>query len=203
MERSIEEIKELWKAETDEWVWKAATKNINEYPVEVQAIIKAEAVQRVLSGKNPERPIVTAKNKPKPLRLKAKTQLRIGLIYACFILVIETYNLVNGQLLSESSAELSGYLIKMGTLSVYVTALVKRKIRVVEIVYRLWVWLIGFECVLFCRTIVLAGKRAESLVNPITVVFACAVIIIPYLIGIYMLKTGLCGLTKLIENQET
>ena len=62
----LEEIKELWKAETDEWVWKAATKNINEYPIEIQAIIKAEAVQRVLSGKNPERPIVTAKNKPKP-----------------------------------------------------------------------------------------------------------------------------------------
>lgn len=201
MEKSIEEIKELWKAETDEWVRIAATKNINEYPLEVQAIIRAEAVQRVLSRKDSERPSVTAETKP--FRLKAKTQLRIGLICACFILVIEIYNLVNRQLFGASLTELSGYLIKMVTLSIYVTALVKRKIRVVQFMYRLWVWLIGCECVLFCIAIVSAGKWAESSANLITVLFACAIIFIPYLIVIYILKTGLCGLTKIIENQET
>lgn len=203
MAKSPEEIKELWKSETDEWVRIAATQNINDYPLEVQAIIRAEAVRRVSARANPEGASVTAENELKPFRLKAETQLRIGLICACFILVIEIYNLVNGQFFSESSAELSGYLIKIVTLSIYVTALVKRKIRVVQFVYRLWIWLIGCECALFCIAIVSAGKWAESSANLNAVLFACAIIFIPYLMIIYMLKTGLCGLTKLIENQET
>ena len=107
MAKSPEEIKELWKAETDEWVRIAATENIHEYPVEVQEIIRAEARRRVLAKSNPELASVTAEYEEKPFRLKAKTQLRIGLICACFILANETYNLVAGQLIGASSAELS------------------------------------------------------------------------------------------------
>ena len=203
MEKSIEEIKELWKAETDEWVRIAVTENINDYPLEVQAIIRAEAVRRVSLRSNPEGASVTSENEPKPFKFKAKTQLKIGLVFACFILLNETYNLVNGQLIGASSADLFRYLIKIVTLSIYVTALVKRKIRVVQFVYSWWVWLMGFECALVFIFIVSPARRAATLANPIAALFGVAIVIMPYLMGIYVLKIGLCGLTKLIENQET
>ena len=41
-------IKALWQGETDEWVLKAATENINEYPPEVRIIIRDEALKRGL-----------------------------------------------------------------------------------------------------------------------------------------------------------
>ena len=41
-------IKSLWQGETDEWVLKAATENINEYPPEVRIIIRDEALKRGL-----------------------------------------------------------------------------------------------------------------------------------------------------------
>ena len=44
---NIEEVKELWKKEPDDSiVFKAATEDIDEYPLEIQSIIKEEADRR-------------------------------------------------------------------------------------------------------------------------------------------------------------
>ncbi len=204
-EYNIEEVRELWKQEPDKVVFKAATEDLSEYPLEIQAIIQAEATKRDFPEKNLEGLNVKVKKKKnaKSYKLKAETQLRIGLICACCILAYGVYNFIRGQVFHASIAELSGYLTTMGTLSIYVIALVKRKIRAVQIVYRVWVVLVGLECTLICIAILLAGKWSESLVSLVTVLFICAVIFIPYLIVIYILRIGLCGLTRIIENQKT
>jgi hypothetical protein len=44
----LKEITEAWQKETDEYVLKAVTKNLNEYPPEVRVIIREEAVKRGL-----------------------------------------------------------------------------------------------------------------------------------------------------------
>lgn len=199
MAKSLEEIKKLWKSETDEWVRIAATQNINDYPAEIQEIIRAEARRRILARSDPELARAAAENEP--FSLKATTQLKIGFICACFILVNETYNLVDGQLAGASSTELSAYLIKIVVMSIYVTALVKRKIRAVQFMYRFWLWFIGCECALTFITMI-SEKRGLNSEDPVRALFSLAVVIIPYLIGIYVLKTGLSGLRKLKENQE-
>ena len=48
VKQGIEEIKAAWQKETDEWVLKAATTNINEYPEEIRIIIHKEAIKRGL-----------------------------------------------------------------------------------------------------------------------------------------------------------
>ncbi|MGB2806661.1 MAG: hypothetical protein WBC22_02895 [Sedimentisphaerales bacterium] len=48
VEAKIQEIKALWQEEIDEWVLKAVTKDLYEYPPEIQTIIREEAVQRGL-----------------------------------------------------------------------------------------------------------------------------------------------------------
>jgi hypothetical protein len=199
MAKSLEEIKKLWRSETDEWVRIAATQNLNDYPPQVQEIIRAEATRRISSKKDPDHKSDTPENEP--FRLSAKTQIKIGFICACFILLNETYNLVNGQLSGSSSTELSAYLIKIVIMSVYVTALVKRKVPVVQFMYSFWLWIVGCESALIIM-VVLSDKRTLGLQNPATKLFSLAVVIIPYLMGIYVLKTGLRGLRKLIKKQE-
>jgi len=45
--KSIQEVKELWRQEPDDKaVFKAATEDIEEYPPEIQAVIKEEAERR-------------------------------------------------------------------------------------------------------------------------------------------------------------
>ena len=51
MEKSLDEIKKHWAQETDEWLIKAATIDLNEYPFEVQEIIRNEVKRRGLEGK--------------------------------------------------------------------------------------------------------------------------------------------------------
>jgi hypothetical protein len=48
----VENIKKLWKKETDAYVWKAATEDIQEYPTEIQDIILKEAKSRGLLKNN-------------------------------------------------------------------------------------------------------------------------------------------------------
>ncbi len=48
VEAKIQEAKALWQGEIDEWVLKAATKDLYEYPPDIQTIIREEAVQRGL-----------------------------------------------------------------------------------------------------------------------------------------------------------
>jgi len=43
---NLDEIQEKWQEEPDEYLLKAVEKDINEYPVEVQGIIMAEANRR-------------------------------------------------------------------------------------------------------------------------------------------------------------
>lgn len=45
-EKKIKEIIAAWQNEPDEWVLKAATEDIKDYPPEVQAVIKEEAKRR-------------------------------------------------------------------------------------------------------------------------------------------------------------
>jgi hypothetical protein len=44
----LRKITEIWQKETDEWVLRAVTQNIDEYPPEVRTIIRDEAVKRDL-----------------------------------------------------------------------------------------------------------------------------------------------------------
>jgi len=70
-EYSIEEIKKLWQQEPrDDYVLKAATKDKNEYPPEIQTIIKEEAIRRGLLRKSNEQSI-----SPDELRLNDQTKL--------------------------------------------------------------------------------------------------------------------------------
>lgn len=50
MDKSLDEIRELWEKETDNYLVKAATINLEGYPLEVQDIIKKEVQRRGLEG---------------------------------------------------------------------------------------------------------------------------------------------------------
>ena len=50
-EYNIEEVKELWRQEPDDKaILRAATKDIEEYPPEIQAVIKKEAERRRIAN---------------------------------------------------------------------------------------------------------------------------------------------------------
>ena len=50
MNNSLDEVKECWEKETDNYLVKAATIDLHEYPPEVQEIIKNEVKKRGLKG---------------------------------------------------------------------------------------------------------------------------------------------------------
>lgn len=75
----LEEAKRLWQQESDRYVLKAATEDIEEYPPEVRAIINEEAIRRGLLRE----PLVqssTAPEEPQVICLDAP----VGLRKACF-----------------------------------------------------------------------------------------------------------------------
>lgn len=58
MDNSLDEIKELWEKETDNYLVKAATVDLQEYSPEIQEIIKNEVKKRGLEGTKFDKPSI-------------------------------------------------------------------------------------------------------------------------------------------------
>ncbi len=112
---NLEEIQNRWQAEPDEYLLKAAEKDIAEYPIEVQGIILAEAKRRNFQDQSVCEEILTRKAQRRKYNL-----MRAGVILAGFFgmmvgrLILEIF--IQGHSYMKNSASILLTIIVCGVL---------------------------------------------------------------------------------------
>ena len=202
---SIEEIRKLSRQETDKWVLKAVTKNIGEYPPEIQAVIREEALRRGLieykdiedSQKSLEAKASVCERKR--ANMKAERQIKTGcwtaVVFVFLLLLAPWLRVIQGKDLY-GLREAYGTFLYIGIhylgyspsiilLTIFAYAVRKHKVKttiIVFIIHTVWWFSLFFYSIL---------ARVEN--------FSLTWLIIP-LIGIFLLTEGVSGVCKKVKR---
>jgi hypothetical protein len=220
-DQNLDEIKSQWEQEKDKYVLKAATEDLDEYSPEIQAIIKEEALRRGLVKEEQGKVVLVKEannkiaSKPEPTdSVKyakpwlAKTQIYIGETMAGIMALLGIYTLIAFfSRITEfplphwssntSLSSLLGTVISIILSVSYFSAIRKRKVKVVQQIYRTW-WIISvalFGIIFF--GLVIFGRWTESTNNLMTCIMILFCIAVPLGLITLLWWLGLRGLKQL------
>lgn len=133
--------------------------------------------------------------------MKPKTQMRIGLFGTIALIVFGICQFIQ-HLSSDSPVTLLSMLFSIVLFSIYVFGILRKRLKVAQVVYRTW-WVLGIISLsIVFIGILVAGKWSEGFASLLTVLIILACLGLPFGLITLLLWEGLRGLERIVEAEK-